>query len=79
MSSPVKGNDPDDVVAVVEPLPVPAVPLLTESQALLPYPWHVELARAMPGATSASTARIPTKAEKRFMNPFDRRGPPTTR
>ena len=33
-----------------------------------------ELASAIPGAMSASTAMTPTRTEKRFMNPFVRRG-----
>src|ERR1700733_13286935 len=79
-SRPVKGSVPAEfvVVTVVEPLPVPAVPLLTVSHVWWWYPWHVddELARAIPGAKSARTPRIPTNAEKRFMNPFVRRGSP---
>jgi len=73
----VNGSEPEAVVAVVEPGPVPLVPLFTEPQVCWEYPWQVdELARADAGTMSASAVMIPTKAEKRFMNPFVRRGSP---
>jgi hypothetical protein len=60
------------VVTVVEPGLVPLVPLLTDSHVCGAYAWHVELelASAAPGTIKASTAKTPTSAEMRFMNPF---------
>jgi hypothetical protein len=74
----VNGRVPADVVAVVEPGPLPPLVLApTDSQDLLLYAWQDdELARAIAGAINMSTPRSPTRAENRFMNPFVRRGIP---